>query len=104
MAEHRTSLNDCSGGTGSIPVAELMIRAAMSEVVEQQKVLWDHPDFPDVIDYIEKIGDYTKEMLIAIIYDESGEGLSKKELRSYSRGRLLALAVDSMFGGSCTSN
>lgn len=69
--------------------------------MEEYGNIEEHPKFPDVIDYIEKIGNYTKEDLIAILYEDSGEGETKKDLRSKSRGELLALAVDAMFGGTC---
>jgi len=68
---------------------------------EQPVSVQDHPDFPEVIDAIEKYGDSTKDELVTMSYDDSGEGLSKTELRAMPKAKLLALLIDSLFGATC---
>lgn len=58
----------------------------------------DHPDFGDVLDQIEKYGDWNKSQLIDALYDSSGDGETKKELNCYSRGKLLSLLIDELNG------
>ncbi len=70
-------------------------------VTEQPVAVQDHPDYPNIIDYIELIGEYTKTQLVDLLYDESGDGDSKTYLRSMSKAKLLALAVDAHFGVFC---
>ena len=52
----------------------------------------------DAADCVQKFGDYTKEQLVAALYDESGEGETKKELRQLSRGYLLARVLIELHG------
>ena len=72
----------------------------MSDEASNSEPVEDHADWGDVLDSIEERGSQNKSALVAILYDESGEGRTKKELRACSRGYLLALAVDQDFGAN----
>lgn len=63
--------------------------------------LEDHPDYPNIIDEIEKYGNWSKEKLVTVLYDESGKGMTKKDLRLESKGTLLAWLIDELHGGKC---
>jgi len=53
-----------------------------------------HPEYPDVMNAIEKFAHYSKGMLIIAVHDESGESHTRTDLRRMSRGKLLAMLVD----------
>lgn len=61
----------------------------------------DHPDYPDVLDEVERFAAMTKQQLVDYLYDDSGEGESKQELKTYSRAKLIVRAVDQQFGSTC---
>jgi len=61
----------------------------------------NHPSYGDLIDMIEKYGTLTKEQLVRMAHDESGEGQTLQELRTLTRGKLLADIIDSIYGGTC---
>lgn len=67
---------------------------------EQPMHIEDHPDFGSVLDEIEKFGNYKKPDLVAYLYDDSGEGETKQALNLYSKGKLLAMVIDSIHGAT----
>lgn len=67
---------------------------------EQPAFIEDHPEFGTVLDEIEKFGNYKKPDLVAYLYDDSGEGETKQQLNLYSKGKLLAMVIDSIHGAT----
>ncbi len=72
-----------------------------SNLMDEKSSIEDHPDYPNLLDEIEKYGNCNKAELIAMIYDESGEGETKQDLKKYSFGKLLVLLIDGIHGGGC---
>ncbi len=69
--------------------------------LEEKGPIEEHPHYCAILDLIEKYGSYTKATLVSMSYDESGEGLTKQELKGMSFGKLLADMIDREFGGTC---
>jgi hypothetical protein len=59
----------------------------------------DHEEFGMLLESIEWAGARKKGELVNSLYDESGEGRTKKELKTFNKGRLIALHVNQEFGG-----
>lgn len=53
----------------------------------------------DVLDSIKKYVDLSKEDLARMLYDESGEGLTKRQLREMTKGELVSDLIVSIYGG-----
>ena len=56
--------------------------------------LENHPQYPALLKAIEQWGDKPKGILITEVYDLSGNGLTRHELRQMERGTLLAVLID----------
>lgn len=66
-----------------------------------EKGIEEHSDYCDLLDYVRRFSAMTKSQLVDLLYDLSGEGLTKAQLRSYPREELIVWAVDDAYGGTC---
>ena len=57
----------------------------------------DHPEYPQIIEAIEKYADTGKVTLVLAAYDKSGESHTKTELIKMTRGKLLAIIIDQLW-------
>lgn len=73
----------------------------MTDDMTDDGMIQEHDDYPDIVQAIENYGNATKAQLVAMLWDESGAGMTKQQLREHSRGQLLAMHIDGLFGGTC---
>lgn len=56
------------------------------------EAICNHPQYPNIIDAIEKWGNKPKSKLIAAVYNKY-ENYTRHELRKMNRGQLLAILI-----------